>query len=130
MRDHRHELGDVLPVLVTFAQDVHRLSDYRDHLGIDFPVLADADRRLYAAVGAGRGDLRRGWSPGTIATYARLVLRGRRLRRPNEDTRQLGADLLIDAEGRLARLWLPSGPDRRPDIDDLLAAARAISSDS
>lgn len=115
----------VLPVVVTFSDDVDRLVAYRDHLGIEFPLLADPDRTLYDAIGAERGPLRRVWSPGTIAMYARLLRRGRRLRPPREDTRQLGADLLIDADGRLCRAWVPDGPDLRPSVDDLVGAARA-----
>ena len=125
VRDHRDQLPGVLPIVVTFTDDVSRLDAYRDHLAIDFPLLADPHRSLYAAVGAGRGDLRRVWSPGTIAMYARLLRRGRRLRPPSEDTRQLGADLLIDGAGRLVRVWLPDGPDRRPSVDELAAAARS-----
>ena len=126
VRDHRDDLPGVLPIVVTFAHDPARLAAHRERLEIDFPILADPERTLYAAVGARRGDLRRVWSPGTIAMYARLVRQGRRLRPPREDTRQLGADLLIDAEGRLRRLWLPAGPDLRPGIDEMIAATRAV----
>lgn len=118
----------VLPVVVTFADDVGRLAAYRDELGIAFPIIADPDRSLYRAVGARKGLLRRVWSPGTIALYGRLLLEGRRLRRPTEDTRQLGADLLIDADGRLRSVWLPAGPDLRPDIGELVAAVHDLPS--
>lgn len=128
VRDRSDDLAGVLPVVVTFTDDPTRLAAYRDHLDLDFPVLADPDRWLYAAVGAGRGGLRRVWSLGTIAMYPRLIVRGRRLHRPSEDTRQLGADLLIDADGRLQRLWLPAGPDRRPSVDELIAAVRSDTS--
>jgi hypothetical protein len=119
----------VLPIVVTFADDVNRLAAYRAHLAIDFPILADPDRSLYQAVGAGRGSFRRVWSPGTIAMYARLVRRGRRLRPPRDDTRQLGADLLIDGTGRLRRVWLPESPDLRPSIDEVVSAARGLVTD-
>ena len=126
MRDHHDQMPNMLPVVVTFTDDVGRLAAYRAHLDIDFPLLADPTRSLYDLVGAGRGSLRRVWSPGTIAMYARLVRRGRRLRPPSEDTRQLGADLLIDAHGRLRRVWLPESPDRRPSLDEIVAAARRL----
>lgn len=120
VRDHRDQLGDALPVVVTFTDDLERLGAYRTHLGLDFPVLADVDRRLYTILGAGRGSLRQVWSPGTLAMYARLIRRGRRLRPPSEDTRQLGADAVIDREGRLAKVWLPPSPDARPAIDEII----------
>jgi hypothetical protein len=126
VRDHHDQLNGVLPIVVTFSDDVGRLAGYREHLAITFPILANPDRSLYDAVGADRGSFRRVWSPGTIAMYARLLRRGRRLRLPREDTRQLGADLLIDAAGRLRNVWLPQTPDSRPSIDDLVAATRAV----
>ena len=99
MRDHQAQLGDALVVVITFTDAPARLAAFRQHLGLDVadvPVLADTDRALYRLLGAGRGSLRQVWSPGTLAMYARLIRQGRRLRRPEEDTRQLGADAVID----------------------------------
>jgi peroxiredoxin len=128
VRDHLHQLGDALVVVVSFADDPARLAAYRDHLGIDFAVLSDVDRVLYRLLGAGRGSLRRVWSPGTLALYARLLYRGRRLQVSNDDTRQLGADAVIDRDGRLRRLWLPDSPDTRPGIDQIIDAVRNLDS--
>ena len=126
VRDHLDQLGDVLPIVITFTDDPTRLAAYRTHLGIDFPVVADVDRVLYRRFGAGRGSLRRVWSPGTLVMYARLLRRGRRLHTPTEDTRQLGADAVIDRDGRLHRLWLPPGPDTRPHIDEIIVAVHEL----
>lgn len=120
VRDHLDQLGDALPVVITFSDDPRRLAAYRRHLDIDFPVLADVDRVLYDLLGAGRGSIRQVWSPGTLAMYARLLRRGRRLNTPTEDTRQLGADAVIDRDGRLHRLWLPHSPDTRPSIEAII----------
>jgi hypothetical protein len=124
--EHLNELGDSLPAVVTFTDDPARQAAYGPHLGIDFPILADPERALYGLFGAGRGTWSRVWSPGTLAMYARLLVRGRRLQIPTDDTRQLGADALLDASGRLQRLWLPDGPDDRPAIDDIVTAVRAL----
>jgi len=124
--EHLNELGDTLPVVVTFSHDPARQAAYAPHLGIDFPILADPERALYALFGVGRGTWWRVWSPGTLAMYARLLVRGRKLRMPTDDTRQLGADVLLDASGRLQRLWLPEGPDDRPAIDDIVRAVRSL----
>ncbi len=122
VRDHLDQLGDALPVVVTFTDDPRRLAAYRNHLQIEFPVLADVDRALYDLFGAGRGSLRNVWSPGTLAMYARLLRRGRRIQPPTEDTRQLGADAIIGPDGRLRRLWLPPRPDARPSIETIIDA--------
>jgi peroxiredoxin len=126
VRDHLDQLGDALPVVITFADDPSRLAAYRTHLDLEFPVVADVERTLYGLLGAGRGSFRRVWSPGTIAMYARLILRGRRLRPPTEDTRQLGADAVIDRDGRVRRLWLPPTPDARPPVDEIVDAVRGL----
>ena len=126
VRDHLPQLDDALPVVVTFAHDPRHLSAYREHLDVPFPILADTDRGLYHLLGAGRGSVREVWSPGTIAMYARLIRRGRRLHWPTEDTRQLGADAVIDRLGRLHQRWLPPSPDARPSIAELIAAVASV----
>lgn len=115
----------VLPVVITFAADPSRLAAYGAHLELDIPVLTDVDRVLYDMLGAGRTSLAKVWNPGTLAMYGRLVVRGRRLRLPRDDTRQLGADALLDADGRLRRVWLPASPDARPSIAELAAEIEA-----
>ena len=126
VRDHLDQLGDALPVVVTFTDDVSLLAAYRDHLEVEFPVLADVDRVLYDLLGAGRGSLRKVWSPGTLAMYGRLLLRGRRLHAPTEDTRQLGADAIVGRDGRLHRVWLPESPDARPSIQTIIDAVHDV----
>ncbi len=126
MRDHLDQLADALPVVVTFSDDQQRLAAYRRHLDIEFPVLADVDRVLYDLFGAGRGSLRKVWSPGTLVMYARLLRSGRRLRLPSEDTRQLGADAVVGRDGRLDRLWLPPSPDARPPVQAIIDAVAEL----
>lgn len=121
MRDHINRFGDAAVAVVTFAE-AERLAAYQRHLAVPFPLLSDPDRRLYRLLGAGRAPARQVWSWGTMAMYGRLLRRGRRLQRPTEDTRQLGADAVIGRDGRLRYLALPSSPDRRPPIDELVAA--------
>lgn len=126
MREHLDQLGDALPVVVTFTDDPARLAAYRAHLDIDVPVVADVEQSLYQQFGVGRGSLRQVWSPGTLRMYAGLIRRGRRLRRPTEDTRQLGADAVVDRDGRLARLWLADAPDDRPDVGEIVATVASL----
>ena len=88
--------------------------------------MSDPDRVLYRALGAGRGRIRDVWSLGTLRMYARLLYRGMRLRRPIEDTRQLGADAVIDRDGALVHAWLPDGPDHRPTVDEIAAVTALL----
>ena len=126
VRDHIDQLAGALPVVITFATEPDRLADYRSHLDLPFPVLADADKAMYELFGAQRGSIREVWSWHTMRMYAQLLRRGRRLRWPTEDTRQLGADAIIDRSGRLHRLWLPPGPSARPPISEVAAAVASV----
>jgi hypothetical protein len=92
------------------------------HLGWAHPFLSDEDRSLYRALDLGRAAPHRVYSPGTLAIYARAKLRGERLTRPVEDTRQLGGDAVV-LDGAVVRLWRPRSPDDRVDPGTLLTAA-------
>ncbi len=121
MRDHLDDFADATVAVVTFAE-TQRLAAYRAHLCVDFPILSDPTRDLYRFFGAGHGSNRQIWSLGTLRLYARLLRSGQRLARPTEDIHQLGADAVIGRDGRLRYLALPTGPDQRPPISDLVAA--------
>ena len=121
MRDHLDQFGDATIVVVTFASP-ERLAAHRDHLAIPFAIVTDVDRRLYRLLGAERGSNCQIWSFGTLRMYAGLLLRGRKPRKPTEDIHQLGADAVIGRDGRLRYLSLPSTPDARPPVSELIAA--------
>ena len=121
MSEHLDRFGDAEVVVVTFA-DPARLAAHRDHLGVPFRFVADTDLTLYRLVGAERGDRRQVWSIGTLRLYGRLIRNGRRLRRPTEDIRQLGADLVVGRDGRIRYLSLPPTPDARPSVSELIHA--------
>lgn len=121
VRDHRDRFDDAEIVVVTFAAP-ERLAAHREHLDVSFTIVTDTDRRLYTLLGAERGSHRQVWSIGTLKMYARLLRSGRRLSRPTEDINQLGADAVIGRDGRLRYLSLPSTPDARPPVSDLIAA--------
>ncbi len=116
--------GDSGPGLILVGFSPPRpLAAVARHLGWPGRVLADQERVLYQALGIGRAPVWRVYSPGTLATYAAGLLRGQRLGRPVEDTRQLGADaIMIDGVVRL--LWRPRTPSDRPAAGEVMAAAR------
>ncbi len=119
--DHSADFGDAEIVVVSFAMP-DMLAAQRDHLQVPFTFVSDPNRELYRLVGAERGRLRDVWSLGTLRTYARLLRSGRRLQRVVGDTRQLGADVVVGRDGRVRFIALPTSPDERPAISDLIAA--------
>lgn len=96
------------------------------HLGWPWPFLADEHRTVYARLPAGRARLHRVYNAATLGRYAAAAARGTRIRRPVEDTRQLGADAVI-RDGRVVWLHAQRSPDDRPSADDLIDRLRRAS---
>lgn len=127
MRDRLDEFDpETGIVVVTFTTPAH-LDGYLARNDLTFPVLIDPDRSAYRAYGLGRASVGRAWGLRAALAYLRLFLRGRwrDLRRPVEDTLQLGGDFVIGADGTLVYGFWSAGPDDRPPIDELIAATRA-----
>lgn len=121
----RELLSNVEFAVVTFA-GADRLPAYRDHVGITTAVLADPERKAYRAYGLVSASLWRVYRPATLKKYAVLLRAGKRLRKPTEDTRQLGGDFVIGRDGRIAYAYRPVAPDDRPPPHVIAdAAARA-----
>ncbi|HVF13079.1 MAG TPA: AhpC/TSA family protein [Acidimicrobiales bacterium] len=93
------------------------------HLGWTFPFCSDEDRQLYRRLGLGRARTRQLLTPGTRAIYSAARGRGEEMHIPVEDARQLGGDALTVA-GVARVVFRPDSPDDRPDMEDLLHAAR------
>ena len=96
------------------------------HLELTGPMLSDEQRTVYRLLGLRRAPLWRVYSPGTLAFYRQVKLRGLRLQAPVEDTRQLGGDALVH-QGVIVCRWAPRSPDDRVAPSLLVAAARAVS---
>ncbi len=128
MSDRLEELGDNTTIaLITFT-DPSRLDDYTSRHELGFPVLVDPDRAGYRAFGLGRGPVSRVWGWKAARRYYELYrsdgLTG--LRRPTEDTLQLGGDFVIGPDGTLVYGFWGEGPDDRPSVDELIEAVREI----
>lgn len=128
MRDELERQGrhhDVDVAVITFGRG-DRLADYRRHLDITFSVLRDEHRDTYRAYGLSRGSLRAIYRPATIKKYLQLLRSGRKLRRPTEDTRQLGGDFVVGPDGLLRFAFRPVAPDDRPSASAIVAALAPI----
>lgn len=117
------ELDGAVPLVVVGFSPADALAPLGRYLGLTGLVLSDPDRVLYHRLGLRRAPIWQVYSPGTIARYALLKLRGARLHKPVEDTRQMGGDTLV-VDGRVERLWRPATPDDRAAPARVAAAAR------
>lgn len=101
-----------VPVVAVGFSPPAALRALADTLEWEGPFLSDERRLLYQRLGLARAGLLRIYSAGTLLRYARAAAGGRRLSRPVEDTRQLGADAVV-LDGAVRVLWQPSTPDDR-----------------
>lgn len=124
MRDRLDELGEATEVVLITFTDLATLAAYRDRNALPFTVVSDADRAAYRAFGLGRGSVARVWGWRAVLRYVQLLRDSglRALRRPTEDTLQLGGDFVVDPDGTLVYGFWGDGPDDRPSVDDLIAA--------
>ena len=116
MLKRREQLG-VRIVVVAFAED-EALRRYQNGLGLrDVLVLSDPQRRSYAAFGFPQGSVRRVWlDPRVWWRYGTLLARGQRPALAEQDTLQLGGDVLIDRRGRVRWIHRSRGPEDRPSV--------------
>ncbi len=119
---HRNPTVGLLAVGFSPPEGLARLAE---HLDWRAPFLADEQRHLYRRLDLPRARLLQAYSLGTLTRYARAITRGRTIRLPVEDTRQLGGDAVIQ-DGVVRRLWRPSTPDDRIEPRVLLTASADV----
>jgi AhpC/TSA antioxidant enzyme len=93
---------------------------------VPVPVLADPERKLYAALGIGRTTWLRLLRPGLVWKYIKLIARGGKVRRipEGEDALQLGGDFLLGGDCRVLWAYRSADPADRPSVDEMLRVAR------
>jgi hypothetical protein len=124
LRQREHELTalGVRVAVITFEAGP-LVEAYARDTGLEWPILLDTSLELYRAYGMGRGRIWHVWGPPAWWIYARLLVRGRRLRRPTGDVNQLGGDVLIGPDGMVRLHVVGRGPADRPSVDWILDLA-------
>ena len=114
-------------VIVT-PQSAERAAAWRDELGFGAArVIADPRRMLYRAIGARRP--RPLWilRPRVALAGLRAVLAGEGVGvTKGDDTLQLGADVVLDRDGRIAFLHLASDAADRTSPAELIEVVRGL----
>lgn len=107
-------------VVVTFEADFLARS-YMKETKLTWPILVDADRKLYKAydmLSAGFWNI---WGPKTWWAYLKEICKGRLPRKSTGDVNQRGGDILIDPTGVIRFHHVGEGPADRPAIDSILS---------
>lgn len=116
---------DARIAVVTFSQP-ELLRAFAQQHDLSFPLYADPQRAVYRAFGFERASFVRVWlHPRVWWRYAQLLRRGRRPHASEQDTRQLGGDVVVDGENRVAWVHRSEGPEDRPTVQALAGAVRA-----
>jgi peroxiredoxin len=87
----------------------------------EFPMLLDADRRLYVALGLKRS-VSKVWAISSLVYYAEQKLAGRILLSmlDEDDPHQLGGDFIIDSTGKLVLVYQSKTSTDRPSVHFVL----------
>jgi hypothetical protein len=126
VRARKDDLADAgFGVIAVGFSPAEALAPLADHLGWTDPFCSDVDRLLYARLAIGRAPLVKVFNARTLRFYGQAAARGTRIRRPVEDLRQLGGDVLV-VDGVARLLALPDSPDDRPPVDRLVDGARTL----
>ena len=114
---------DMDVVVVTFESEAIA-KNYVSDTQFSWPILIDSTRELYADYGMNRGSRWAIYGPGSWWGYLKLIFRGRKIKLPTDDVRQLGGDVLIDPAGIVRLHHVGQTPVDRPTIESLMDVVR------
>jgi len=109
-------------VIVSFAEPA-KLVPYLEYHRWPFTVLADPERKAYAAFALNRLSWWHVFSLATLKLYFKLLRKG--LQRQDfgkEDIYQAGGDFVLDREGNILFAYRSEDPGDRPSVGSLLMA--------
>jgi len=115
-------------LVVVTPQSAARAATWRDELSLGSAlVIADPERTLYRALGARRPKPLWVLRPGVASAGLRALLAGERVSvTRGDDTLQLGADVVLDENGRIAFLHLAADAADRTPPEELIAVLRGL----
>ena len=109
-------------VIVSFAEPA-KLVPYLEYHRWPFTILADPERKAYAAFALKRLSWWHVFSPAALKLYLKLLRKGlRRQDYGKEDIYQSGGDFVLDREGNILFAHRSEEPADRPLIGSLLMA--------
>ena len=108
-----------IEVKIVAFDDDFMAQAYVDQTELDWPILLDRHRELYAAYSMGKGSWWSIYNPVSVLRYMGLILRGCDFGKPGSDWFQLGGDVLIDPHGIVRLLHASSNPHDRPQVSEI-----------
>ena len=104
--------------------------ELRDRLGLTCRVVADPGWSAHRALGLARGTLREVWlSPALWLRYARLLVRGKVPRLPQQDAYPLAGVAVLRRDGSVAWRYASARAADYAPVSEIVAAARRVVGD-
>jgi len=125
-RESKFEEWGLQVAVVTFAHDFLARA-YVEDTGLTWPLLVDTDRQVYNSYGMLTASFWDIWGPSTWLVYGRELLKGRKLKKSEDDIYQRGGDVLIDPQGIVRLHHVGAGPADRPEagrIFDIITGSK------
>ena len=125
MREQEAEFSryQVKIAVVTFENDFFA-RQYVAETGLRWPLLIDTTRAAYHGYGMLAASFWDIWGPSTWWVYARELLKGQKLQKSSGDITQRAGDVLIDPDGRIAKVYTQVAPAGHSD--EVLAALAGL----
>jgi peroxiredoxin len=96
-------------------------ADFKARFDVPFPMIADPQKRLFAAFQLKQASTGSLLSLGMAAKGLSAMAKGHRIGIPRGDVRQLPGVFIIDTDGRIRFSHYSKDPSDHPDPEDLLA---------
>jgi len=106
-------------VVVTFEKEP-TASAYKCKTGLTWPLLIDAEKKLYSAYGMTKAGFKDIWGYRTWKAYLKEIVQGRLPKKSSGDIYQRGGDILIDPQGIVRLHHVGKGPADRPSVESIL----------
>ena len=115
-------------LVVVTPQSAERAATWREEVWLgEALVIADPERTLYKALGARRPKPLWVLRPRVAAAGMRAIIAGERPSvMKGDDTLQLGADVVVDRDGKIAFLHLASDAADRTPPEELVAVLHSL----
>lgn len=115
------EARDVQVVLVGLGSP-EQAEAFRKELSLNFRIICDPDRQLYAAYGLKRMRLLQLASPALLVKGVKALSQGHTMGIPRGDVYQLPGVFVIDRNGRIRYSHIGRDPADNPPVEEILSA--------
>jgi peroxiredoxin len=99
---------------------------FRKDFKLDFPLICDPDRALYAAYGLQRTGLVKMASPSLFVKGIKAMVQGGSLGVPQGDIQQLSGVFIIDRKGIIRFAHRAQDPADHPSAEEILSALKGM----